>query len=108
MFHVKHCAGNTDPWDTDPRKTGPRGRTAVDDAQLRHHINELVEEEHHLERAHIGRGLSDDERARLDALGVELDRTWDLLRRREARRRVGQDPDAEQERPASVVEGYQQ
>ncbi|HEX8518712.1 MAG TPA: DUF2630 family protein, partial [Pseudonocardia sp.] len=69
---------------------------------------ELVEEEHHLERAHIGRGLSDDERARLDALGVELDRTWDLLRRREARRRVGQDPDAEQERPASVVEGYQQ
>jgi hypothetical protein len=108
MFHVKHCAGNTAPWDTDPRKTGPRGRTAVDDAQLRHHINELVEEEHHLERAHIGRGLSDDERARLDALGVELDRTWDLLRRREARRRVGQDPDAEQERPASVVEGYQQ
>ena len=108
MFHVKHCAGNTAPWDTDPRKTGPRGRTAVDDAQLRHHINELVEEEHRLERAHIGKRLSDDEKARLDALGVELDRTWDLLRRREARRRVGQDPDAEQERPASVVEGYQQ
>ena len=42
------------------------------------------------------------------ALGVELDRTWDLLRRREARRRVGQDPDEERERSASVVEGYQQ
>lgn len=80
----------------------------MDDAQLRHRINELVEEEHHLERAHIGRRLSDDERARLDALGVELDRTWDLLRRREARRRAGQDPDAEEERPARVVEGYQQ
>ena len=80
----------------------------MDDAQLRHHINELVEEEHRLERAHIGQGLSDDERARLDALGVELDRTWDLLRRREARRRVGQDADEEQERPAAVVEGYQQ
>ena len=31
-----------------------------------------------------------------------------LLRRREARRRAGQDPEGEQERPASVVEGYQQ
>ena len=80
----------------------------MDDAQLRHRINELVEEEHHLERAHIGQGLSAEERTRLDALGVELDRTWDLLRRREARRRAGQDVDAEQERPARVVEGYQQ
>ena len=80
----------------------------MDDAQLRHRITELVDEEHRLERAHIGRQLSADERARLDELGVELDRTWDLLRRREARRRSGQDPDEEQERPASVVEGYQQ
>ena len=78
------------------------------DEDLRHKITELVDEEHHLERAHVGRRLSDDERARLDALGVELDRTWDLLRRREARRRVGQDPEAEQERSESVVEGYQQ
>jgi hypothetical protein len=78
------------------------------DEDLRHRITELVDEEHHLERAHIGRRLSDDERARLDALGVELDRTWDLLRRREARRRAGQDPEAEQERPERVVEGYQQ
>ena len=80
----------------------------MDDAQLRHRITELVEEEHRLERAHAGRQLSADERTRLDGLGVELDRTWDLLRRREARRRSGQDPDGEQERPASVVEGYQQ
>ena len=80
----------------------------MDDAQLRHHITELVEEEHRLERAHIGKRLSDDEKARLDALGVELDRTWDLLRRREARRRAGQDPEAEQERAERVVEGYQQ
>ena len=80
----------------------------MDDAQLRHRITELVEEEHRLERAHAGRRLNDDERERLDALGVELDRTWDLLRRREARRRAGQDPDAEEERSASVVERYQQ
>jgi hypothetical protein len=80
----------------------------VDDAQLRHRITELVEEEHGLERAHAGRRLTDDERTRLDALGVELDRTWDLLRRREARRRAGLDPDEERERSADVVEGYQQ
>ena len=78
------------------------------DEDLRHRITELVDEEHHLERAHIGRRLSDDERARLAALGVELDRTWDRLRRREARRRAGQVPDTEQERTTSVVEGYQQ
>ena len=78
------------------------------DEDLRHRITELVDEEHHLERAHIGRRLSDDERARLDALGVELDRTWDLLRRREARRRAGQDPDTEQERTTAVVEGDKQ
>ena len=80
----------------------------MDDAELHRRINELVEEEHRLERSHAGRRITDEERARLDALGVELDRTWDLLRRREARRRAGQDPDAEQERPADVVEEYRQ
>jgi hypothetical protein len=80
----------------------------MDDAELHHRINELVEEEHRLERSHAGRRITDAERARLDALGVELDRTWDLLRRREARRGAGQDPDAEQERPADVVEEYRQ
>ena len=80
----------------------------MDDAELHHRINELVEEEHRLERSHAGRRITDEQRARLDALGVELDRTWDLLRRREARRRAGQDPDAEQERPADVVEEYRQ
>jgi hypothetical protein len=80
----------------------------MDDAELHHRINELVEEEHRLERAHSGRRITDEQRTRLDALAVELDRTWDLLRRREARRRAGQDPDAEQERAAPVVEGYLQ
>lgn len=78
------------------------------DDDLHQRINELVDEEHRLERAHAGRRITDDERSRLDAVGVELDRTWDLLRRREARRRAGQDPDAEQERSPNVVEGYLQ
>jgi hypothetical protein len=78
------------------------------DATLRHRINELVEEEHRLERAHIGKALDGDEKARLDALAVELDRLWDLLRQRDARRRAGLDVDAAEERSASVVEGYRQ
>ena len=41
-------------------------------------------------------------------LSVQLDRYWDLLRQRDARRRAGQDPDDAQERSADVVEGYRQ
>lgn len=78
------------------------------DAELRHKISQLVEEEHRLERAHIGTALDDSEKARLDRLGVELDRLWDLLRQRDARRRAGLDADAAVERDADVVEGYRQ
>ena len=63
---------------------------------------------HRLERAHIGQGLSEPEQARLADLGVQLDRYWDLLRQRDARRRAGLDPDGAQERPGNVVEGYRQ
>lgn len=80
----------------------------MDDAELHHRIDALVAEEHALERAHAGQTLSEAQRQRLDELGVQLDRYWDLLRRRDARRRAGQDPDAAQERDASVVEGYRQ
>ncbi len=80
----------------------------MDDAELHQRINELVDEEHHLERAHIGQGLSADEKARMESLGVELDRYWDLLRQRDARRRAGFDPDTAQERSERTVEGYQQ
>ncbi len=79
------------------------------DAALHHRIDELVAEEHKLERAHgDGKSLSDDERSRWRALEVQLDRLWDLLRQRDARRRAGLDPDGAQERPGGVVEGYQQ
>jgi hypothetical protein len=78
------------------------------DADLHRRINELVEEEHRLDRSHVGQALSADERARLDRIGVELDRLWDLLRRRDASRRAGLDPGEVEERSADVVEGYQQ
>jgi Protein of unknown function (DUF2630) len=76
------------------------------DADLHRRIDELVAEEHRLERAHIGTQLSDDEQTRLADVGVQLDRVWDLLRQREARRNAGLDPDTAQERGEDVVERY--
>jgi hypothetical protein len=78
------------------------------DDELRARIHELVEEEHELRERHAGQGLDDGERERLQHLEVELDQTWDLLRRRQARREAGQDPTSEAERDASTVEGYLQ
>jgi len=80
----------------------------MDDSDIHQHINELVAEEHRLERAHVGKQLSDDEQARLADVGVQLDRYWDLLRQRDARRSAGLNPDTAQERGANVVEGYRQ
>ncbi|HEY3111813.1 MAG TPA: DUF2630 family protein [Chloroflexota bacterium] len=42
------------------------------------------------------------------ALQVEVDRLWDLLRQRRARRHAGVDPDGARLRSAAIVEGYKQ
>jgi Protein of unknown function (DUF2630) len=78
------------------------------DEDVHQRIDELVAEEHRLERAHIGQALSEAERQRLKDLEVQLDRCWDLLRQRDARRRAGLNPDDAQVRSADVVEGYRQ
>ena len=80
----------------------------MDDQEILGTIHRLVEEEHHLERTHAAGGLDDTEAARLDALEVQLDQCWDLLRQRRARRHAGQDPDAAEIRPGPAVEGYRQ
>ena len=49
-----------------------------------------------------------EELARLRALEVELDQTWDLLRQRRALRAVGEDPDKAEIRPPDIVEKYEQ
>jgi hypothetical protein len=81
----------------------------MDDKAILARIHELVEEEHTL-RAQVQRGdLSpEEERRQLTEAEIELDRLWDLLRRRRAARANGADPDAVEERPASEVEGYVQ
>ena len=80
----------------------------MDDADVIKNIDALVEREHELRAQHEGAGLSPEERAELDQLEVQLDQCWDLLRRRRARRDVGEDPDAIPVRDADTVEHYQQ
>jgi hypothetical protein len=80
----------------------------MDDTQIRDHIASLVTEEHALlEHGENGK-LSDEDRGRLDALEVQLDRFWDLLRQRRARRDAGQDPSVAHLRAEEVVEHYEQ
>ncbi len=72
-------------------------------------INALSREEELIwASAGDGRGLDADERKRLDAIKVELDRAYDLLHQRAALRAAGRDPSEAKERPADVVERYQQ
>jgi hypothetical protein len=76
---------------------------------LFHKINALSAEEEQLyASASDGAGLTQDERARLDAIKVELDRSYDLLHQRQARAAAGLDPNEAAERPEEVVERYQQ
>lgn len=80
----------------------------MDDRKIISRISELVDEEHRLERGHVGRSLTDDEQARMRALTGELDRCWDLLRQRRARREMGRNPDDTEVRSERIVENYQQ
>ncbi len=80
----------------------------VDDQEIISRISALAAEEQRLEEAHVGEGLSDEERQRLTTLEVTLDQLWDTLRQRRAKRDAGRDPDEAQTRPAGTVEGYQQ
>ena len=72
-------------------------------------INALSDEEERLWRnAGDGQGLTVEDHDRLETIKVELDRCYDLLHQREARRAAGLDPREAQARPAEVVERYQQ
>jgi hypothetical protein len=80
----------------------------VDDKELVAHIGRLTDEEHKLEQAHVGEGLSPEELDRLRSLETALDQCWDLLRQRRARSEFGRSPENAAVRPADVVEDYRQ
>ena len=75
------------------------------DGSVLRHIEELVSQEHRLQSQEA---LSEDDRARLRAVEIELDQSWDLLRQRRALRAAGQDPDKAEVRSPDIVEKYEE
>jgi len=82
------------------------------DESVTQRIESLVAEEHTLRSREEGDAPDVDalaaDKARLDAIQVELDQCWDLLRQRRALREFGKDPGAAHVRPKDIVEGYEQ
>jgi hypothetical protein len=77
----------------------------MQDRSILDHIQELVDEEHHLLEAAAEDAAA---RSRLHSVETQLDQCWDLLRQRRAKRHAGQDPDDARVRDAPTVEHYQQ
>jgi hypothetical protein len=79
------------------------------DEEISNRIEALVQEEHELlDRGGSEHGLDPPGHERLEAIRVELDRYWDLLRQRRARRRAGEDPEGASPRDPDTVEHYLQ
>ena len=72
------------------------------------HIEELVAEEHRLWELEASGGSGEQERRRLAEIKIELDRYWDLLRRRRSAAEAGGNPDDVGLRSEGTVEGYLQ
>jgi hypothetical protein len=82
------------------------------DESIAARIERLVTEEHELrdrEQADSPNPTAlEEDKERLRAVEVELDRCWDLLRQRRAFRDAGADPDQAAARDADTVERYLQ
>ena len=84
----------------------------MSDESIAGRIERLVTEEHDLrarEQADSPNPAAlEEDKERLRAVEVELDRCWDLLRRRRAFHDAGADPEDAQVRDAETVERYLQ
>jgi hypothetical protein len=81
----------------------------MDDTEILHTIQKLVDEEHSLMQQHAATAdLSEEQHARMRAIEISLDQCWDLLRQRRARRQAGLNPDDARVRDAQTVEHYLQ
>jgi len=89
----------------------------MEDREVIDRINALAREEHELFRKGSAGEITQAERERLRELEIALDRCWDLLRRRRARRAAGLDPEAVEmqaeirtessdERPGDAIGGF--
>jgi hypothetical protein len=86
-----------------------RKKDIVDEQDILHRIQRLVEEERELrekaESAAPGPEHTPD-RTRLQRIEEDLDQCWDLLRQRRAKRQYGENPDEAAPRPVKQVEDY--
>jgi Protein of unknown function (DUF2630) len=84
----------------------------MDDQSILNRIDALIDEEHALlgreEADAVDREALAADQERLHGVSIELDRCWDLLRQRRARREAGQDPEEARPRDPAVVEKYLQ
>jgi Protein of unknown function (DUF2630) len=84
----------------------------VSDESIAARIERLVSEEHALrDREQVDSpdaSALEEDKERLRAVEVELDRCWDLLRQRRALRDAGSDPEQAAVRDPDTVEHYQQ
>lgn len=78
----------------------------MNDSRIQEHIEQLVAEEHQLYERADDAPLTPQERERLEALNVQLDRYYDLLRQRRAKREFGENPDRAHMRSGKTVEQY--
>jgi hypothetical protein len=72
------------------------------------HIEELVAEEHRLWELEANGDSGEQQRRRLGEIKVELDRYWDLLRRRRAAAGAGANADNVGLQSEETVENYLQ
>ena len=66
-------------------------------------VHDLVDEERSLRESSPGADAGE----RLSRIEEELDRCWDLLRQRRAKREFGENPDTAKVRDKGTVEGYE-
>ena len=71
-------------------------------------INRLADEEHQIRARESQQMATDRDRERMADIEIELDRCWDLLRQRRARRGAGLDPEGATVRGTATVERYLQ
>ncbi len=80
----------------------------MNDQEILNHIQNLVDEEHHLLQLREEGKLQENQHDRIHTLEVNLDQCWDLLRQRRARRHAGLNPNEAEVRDEKIVEHYQQ
>jgi len=93
----------TDLTQARPRDLGPSGWRETD---ILDWIRCLTDDRDSLRRSHHGRPMSSADSTRLQQFESSLDRSWDLVRQRRARRAAGQGWDDLSQRMTELVESH--